>query len=117
MSCFRELHLNHNLLRLLPYELGKLFNLQVLGLKVMEIGGWREGTYHVQLSALAGEDRRSISRVSQRPLLDHHRDTGEMGIANSKMSCLVYLGCMLYPAKETSKKSAKIKKKRDMITQ
>ncbi|KAF0300769.1 putative RNA-directed DNA polymerase from transposon BS [Amphibalanus amphitrite] len=29
----RELHLNHNLLRLLPYELGKLFNLQVLGLK------------------------------------------------------------------------------------
>ena len=32
--CFRELHLNHNLLRLLPYELGKLFNLQVLGLKV-----------------------------------------------------------------------------------
>ena len=43
----RELHLNHNLLRLLPYELGKLFNLQVLGLKVRKegeglIGGRKE---------------------------------------------------------------------------
>lgn len=29
---FRELHLNHNMLRSLPYELGKLFHLVVLGL-------------------------------------------------------------------------------------
>lgn len=31
-SC-RELFLNNNLLRLLPYELGKLFQLHVLGLQ------------------------------------------------------------------------------------
>ena len=42
--CFRELHLNHNLLRLLPYELGKLFNLQVLGLKVRGDGTGQEKT-------------------------------------------------------------------------
>jgi hypothetical protein len=30
---FRELLLNNNFLRVLPYELGKLFKLQVLGLK------------------------------------------------------------------------------------
>lgn len=30
---FRELLLNHNFLRILPYELGKLFNLMVLGLQ------------------------------------------------------------------------------------
>lgn len=32
ISC-RELLLNHNLLRVLPYELGRLFQLQTLGLK------------------------------------------------------------------------------------
>lgn len=31
--CFRELLLNQNYLRVLPYELGKLFQLQVLGLQ------------------------------------------------------------------------------------
>lgn len=30
---FRELQLSHNNLRILPYELGKLFNLIVLGLQ------------------------------------------------------------------------------------
>lgn len=29
---FRELQLNHNLLRVLPYEIGKLFHLHVLGI-------------------------------------------------------------------------------------
>lgn len=32
MSFFRELLLNHNHLRTLPYEMGKLFQLQLLGL-------------------------------------------------------------------------------------
>ena len=32
---YRELHLNNNLLRVLPFELGKLFQLQTLGLKGM----------------------------------------------------------------------------------
>ncbi|KAF4790863.1 CCR4-NOT transcription complex subunit 6 [Turdus rufiventris] len=32
-SVYRELHLNNNLLRVLPFELGKLFQLQTLGLK------------------------------------------------------------------------------------
>ena len=32
-SFFRELLLNHNQLRVLPYEIGKLFNLQNIGLK------------------------------------------------------------------------------------
>lgn len=31
--CCRELLLNNNLLRVLPYELGRLFQLQTLGLK------------------------------------------------------------------------------------
>lgn len=33
MYRFRELLLNQNYLRVLPYELGKLFQLQVLGLQ------------------------------------------------------------------------------------
>ncbi|XP_026307243.2 CCR4-NOT transcription complex subunit 6 isoform X2 [Piliocolobus tephrosceles] len=33
MVSLRELHLNNNLLRVLPFELGKLFQLQTLGLK------------------------------------------------------------------------------------
>lgn len=33
LYCFRELLLNQNYLRVLPYELGKLFQLQVLGLQ------------------------------------------------------------------------------------
>lgn len=33
LYCFRELLLNQNFLRVLPYELGKLFQLQVLGLQ------------------------------------------------------------------------------------
>lgn len=32
-SSFRELHLHNNYLRVLPYELGKLFHLQLLGLQ------------------------------------------------------------------------------------
>lgn len=31
--CYRELHLHNNYLRVLPYELGKLFHLQMLGLQ------------------------------------------------------------------------------------
>lgn len=33
MCYFRELLLNNNQLRVLPYEIGKLFNLQNIGLK------------------------------------------------------------------------------------
>lgn len=33
LYCSRELLLNQNFLRVLPYELGKLFQLQVLGLQ------------------------------------------------------------------------------------
>lgn len=33
MFCFRELLLCNNLLRSLPYEIGKLFHLQILGLQ------------------------------------------------------------------------------------
>lgn len=33
LYCSRELLLNQNYLRVLPYELGKLFQLQVLGLQ------------------------------------------------------------------------------------
>jgi Leucine-rich repeat (LRR) protein len=32
-NVYRELHLNNNHLRVLPYELGKLFQLHVLGLQ------------------------------------------------------------------------------------
>lgn len=35
---FRELLLNNNYLRVLPYELGKLFNLHVLGLHGNPLG-------------------------------------------------------------------------------
>lgn len=31
--CYRELHLHNNYLRVLPYDLGKLFHLQLLGLQ------------------------------------------------------------------------------------
>lgn len=37
LNC-RELHLNHNLLRVLPYEIGKLFHLHVLGLHGNPLG-------------------------------------------------------------------------------
>lgn len=35
---FRELLLNNNLLRVLPYEIGKLFHLQILGLHGNPLG-------------------------------------------------------------------------------
>lgn len=42
---FRELVLNHNLLRILPYEIGKLFNLLVLGLHGNPLGKEIMNTY------------------------------------------------------------------------
>ena len=33
MTSLRELYLNNNFIRVLPYELGKLFKLQALGIK------------------------------------------------------------------------------------
>lgn len=39
-SVYRELHLNNNLLRVLPFELGKLFQLQTLGLKGITTFSW-----------------------------------------------------------------------------
>lgn len=38
LSIFRELLLNNNLLRVLPYEIGKLFHLHILGLHGNQLG-------------------------------------------------------------------------------
>ena len=43
MTHLRELFLNNNVLRVLPYELGKLFLLQTLGLSGEGVGGVGEG--------------------------------------------------------------------------
>ena len=68
-SVFSELLLNNNQLRVLPYELGKLFNLQKLGLygnplamEIQSIYAENNGTYKLltyMLNSLTGQYQHS----------------------------------------------------------
>lgn len=70
---YRELHLNNNHLRVLPYELGKLFQLHVLGLQgnpltkeILTLYGEPNGTHKLltyMLDNLQGKTQMIFAKV------------------------------------------------------